>query len=165
MQTEAVSDLLAEVAEQVILPRFGTLESDQVEEKRPGDLVTVADREAEVVLAQRLRADDPHALVVGEEGVFVDPSCLDLLAGAEHAWVIDPVDGTRNFARGSADFAVMLAELRSGVTVRSWIWQPVHRLLYVAERGAGVSCNGVMLTPPAQSAPGSGGSHLHPDRR
>lgn len=152
MQTEAVSELLAEVAAQVILPRFGTLASDQVEEKGPGDLVTIADREAEIELAKRLRAADPAALVVGEEGVYSDPSCLDALPEAAHAWVIDPVDGTRNFARGGADFAVMLAELRSGVTLRSWIWQPVHRLLYVAERGAGVTCNGELMQPPPPSS-------------
>lgn len=151
MQTDEVSNLLAEVAEQFILPRFGTLESDQVEEKRPGDLVTVADREAEVEIAARLKAQDPSALVVGEEGVFGDPSCLEALPSAAHAWVIDPVDGTRNFARGSSDFAVMLAELRSGETVRSWIWQPVHQLLFVAERGAGVTRNGEPMPAVAPS--------------
>ena len=101
-------------------------EPGDIEEKKPGDLVTVADREAEVELARVLRAAEPGVLVVGEEGVFTDPSSLEPLPTAEHAWVIDPVDGTRNFARGRADFAVMLAEVRHGVTVRGWIWQPVH---------------------------------------
>ena len=142
MRTEWVSEQLQDVAERVILPRFGALGVGEVEEKKPGDLVTVADREAEVELVRILSAVDPGSLVVGEEGVFADPGRLDALPSAERAWVIDPVDGTRNFSRGSADFAVMLAEVRRGETVRSWIWQPVHRRLYVAELGAGVTCNG-----------------------
>lgn len=147
MDTDWVSDRLREVAERVILPRFGALREGDVEEKRPGDLVTVADREAEAELVDILTLADPGSLMVGEEGVFADPRRLDALPTAERAWVIDPVDGTRNFSRGSADFAVMLAELRAGETVRAWIWQPVHGRLYVAERGAGVRCNGEPVTP------------------
>ncbi len=151
MHTDEVSDLLASVADRLILPRFGALGSGDIEEKRPGDLVTVADRDAEIDIAKQLRQADPGVLVVGEEGVFSDPRSLDALPSAGHAWVIDPIDGTRNFARGSADFAVMLAELRHGETVRGWIWQPVHERLYIAERGGGVTCNGIRVEPPPPS--------------
>lgn len=153
MQTEWVSQQLREVAERVILPRFGALAEGEVEEKRPGDPVTIADREAELMLTTILEAADPGSLVVGEEGVFADPGRLDALVGAERAWVIDPVDGTRNFSRGSSDFAVMLAEVRAGVTVRGWIWQPVHQRMYVAERGGGVLCNDRPLQPHASGRP------------
>ncbi len=155
MDTDWVSDRLREVAEQVILPRFGALREGDVEEKKPGDLVTIADREAETELVRILGLADPGSLLVGEEGVFTDPARLDALPTAERAWVIDPVDGTRNFSRGSPDFAVMLAEVRSGETVRAWIWQPVHGRLYVAERGAGVRCNGepVAWTDPGREVP------------
>lgn len=145
MQIDQVSGLLKEVADRFILPRFGALRSGDVHEKAPGDLVTVADREAETELTRVLRLIDPGAMVVGEEGVFCDPRALEVLPTAAHAWVIDPVDGTRNFAKGSPDFAVMLAEVRFGETVRGWIWQPIHELLYVVEAGAGVTCNGVRL--------------------
>lgn len=151
MQTEQVSGLLQEVADRLILPRFGALGSGDIAEKRPGDLVTVADREAEVELARLLHEADPDAVVVGEEGVFADPSSLDELPTAEHAWVIDPVDGTRNFAKGRPDFAVILAELRHGRTVRGWIWQPLYRQLFIAEAGGGVTRNGQPLTPPVRT--------------
>ncbi|MFZ0530523.1 MAG: inositol monophosphatase [Propionicimonas sp.] len=151
MQTDQVSEVLADVADRLILPRFGSLGRSDIQEKAPGDLVTVADREAELELSRILLGAGPNSLVVGEEGVFADPRCLDALPTAEHAWVIDPVDGTRNFARGRADFAVMLAEVRRGVTTRAWIWQPIHRRLYVAERGAGVTRNGDRLPPPPPS--------------
>lgn len=151
MQTEQVSELLVDVADRIILPRFGALGSGDIEEKKPGDLVTVADRDAEVEIARVLRDAQPDVLVVGEEGVFTNPTTLDALPGADHAWVIDPVDGTRNFARGRPDFAVIVAEVRRGETVRGWIWQPIHSLLYVAERGSGVTCNGERLAPPPPS--------------
>lgn len=151
MQTDDVSQLIIEVCERVILPRFRALERHEVEQKRPGDLVTIADREAEAELTAAFRAATPGALVVGEEASFGNPRLADGLAGADHAWVIDPVDGTRNFASGSIDFGVMVAEVRAGRTVRGWIWQPLHDALYVAERGAGATCNG---TPLARLTPG-----------
>ncbi|MEE9964378.1 MAG: inositol monophosphatase [Propionicimonas sp.] len=150
MRTEQVSELLKEVADSLIVPRFGTLSCSEVQEKAPGDLVTIADREAEAAISARLREADPAALVVGEEGVFADARILESLPSAGHAWVIDPVDGTRNFAKGRPDFAVMVAELRAGQTVRSWIWQPMFQDLFVAEKSAGVTRNGVALTAPSR---------------
>lgn len=148
MQTQVVSELIEEVADRIILPRFGSLGSGDIEEKLPGDLVTVADRDAELALTDAFRAASSDVLIVGEEAAFTDPGRIDALPTAERAWVIDPIDGTRNFARGRADFAVIVAEVRRGETVRGWIWQPVHDRLYVAERGAGVTCNGEPLSPP-----------------
>ena len=141
MQTDAVSALIQDVCARVILPRFRALERHEVEQKRPGDVVTIADREAEAELTAAFRAATPGARVVGEEAAFADPASTRGLADAEHAWVIDPVDGTRNFASGSDDFGVMVAEVRDGATVRVWIWQPIHEALYVAERGAGATRN------------------------
>lgn len=145
MHTDAVSELIQDVCARVILPRFRSLERHEVEQKRPGDLVTIADREAESELADALAAATPGALIVGEEASFADRVAADGLAAAEHAWVIDPVDGTRNFASGNIDFGVMIAEVRAGETVRGWIWQPLHDALYVAERGAGATRNGAPL--------------------
>ena len=145
MDTDAVADLVKDVCARVILPRFRTLADHEVIFKRPGDVVTVADREAEAELTAALAAATPGARVVGEEAAFADPRLVDGLATAEHAWVIDPVDGTRNFAAGKVDFGVMVAEVRGGVTVRGWIWQPLHDALHVAERGAGATRNGTPL--------------------
>lgn len=148
-----VEALIREVCDAVIMPRWRSLAADEMIQKRPGDLVTVADREAEVALTQALHAAFPDALVVGEEASFVDRTNLARLPGAAHAFVIDPVDGTRNFASGSPDFGVMLAETRAGEAVRGWIWQPVHDAFFVAERGAGVTRNGAPLAPVARRAP------------
>ena len=154
MTTDEVLDLLREVAADVITPRFRALAAGEIDEKTPGDYVTFADREAEVAITARIQAEYPDALVVGEEASFTDPSLMAALPGAEHAFVVDPVDGTRNFVQGNPDHAVMLAELRRGVVVRGWIWQPEHETSFVAERGAGVTRNGLSLAPiPREGTP------------
>ena len=147
MDTDAVLDLLREVAEEVITPRFGNLDrADVAQKRRPGDVVTVADREAEVRIAAVLRAAYPDALVLGEEAVHHDPSLRERFRHAHHAFTVDPVDGTRQFVKGSPDHAVMVAELLGGEVVRSWIWQPQHRAAYVAERGAGAWRDGTRIS-------------------
>jgi fructose-1,6-bisphosphatase/inositol monophosphatase family enzyme len=148
VETDEVLTLLQEVAEEVINPRFRTLEDDQIAEKNPGDLVTVADREAETLITAALRAAHPDALVLGEEAYAADTSLMDRYLAADHAFTVDPVDGTKNFVKGSKDHAVMASEVRSGEVVRGWIWQPQHQTAYVAELGAGAWRDGVRLTRP-----------------
>ncbi|MER7072468.1 inositol monophosphatase family protein [Terrabacter sp. NPDC000476] len=137
MQTDEVLDLLKDVADEVINPRFRALADGEVHEKRPGDLVTDADREAEVLITAALLAAYPDAVVLGEETFAGDPSLMGRYAVAEHAFTVDPVDGTKNFVHGSKDHAVMVSETVGGEAVRAWIWQPQHELGYVAERGGG----------------------------
>ena len=140
--------LMQRVAEEVINPRFRDLSRHQIDEKNPGDLVTVADRESEEMLTSALQAAYPDALVLGEEAYAEDHGLLDRFRAADHAFTVDPVDGTRNFVHGSRDHAVMVAEIRGGQPVRSWIWQPQHEKAYVAERGAGAWRDGERLTRP-----------------
>ncbi len=142
MDTAAILDLIRETAETVINPRFRSLQDEDVDSKSsPGDLVTVADRQAEEAMTKALRTAFPKALVVGEEAAFTAPELLEQLPEAEHAFVIDPIDGTRNFVHGRIEHGVMLAELRRGEATRGWIWQPQTGRAYVTERGAGVWLN------------------------
>lgn len=156
MHTDAVLELLKEVGEQVVTPRFRSLSAEQVMEKNPGDLVTVADREAEVLIADRLRAAYPSVLIVGEEAVATDPSLLTAAWTEPDFFTIDPIDGTKNFVHGSVDHAMMIGEVRGGVPVRAWIWQPEHKEAYVAERGAGTFRNGVRLEHRVAGSPADG---------
>lgn len=141
-------NLLREVAEEVINPRFRDLAEGEVIEKKPGDLVTVADQEAETLITRALAAAYPDAVLLGEEASVGHPELYDAFRAAEHAFTIDPVDGTKNFVHGSRDHAVMVGETRGGESVRGWIWQPQHDLAYVAEKGAGAWRNGERLTRP-----------------
>lgn len=146
MQTDEILELLRDVAERVINPRFRSLSDAQVDEKGPGDLVTVADREAEELITAALLAAYPDAVVLGEEAYADDHGLMDRFRAADHGFTVDPVDGTKNFVRGSPDHAVMVAEVVDGETVRGWIWQPAHQVAWVAERGAGVRRDGELLT-------------------
>ena len=149
MDTEGIVELLRETAAEVVVPRFRQLAEGDIEEKQPGDFVTVADREAEVYLTGLLRAVYPSAVIIGEESVFADPTLLRGVRGADHAFLIDPIDGTRNFVSGRDEYGVMLAEVRGGVTTRGWIYQPQTGRAYVAERGAGTRLDGAPIPRPA----------------
>lgn len=153
VETDEVLELLRRVGEEVVTPRFRELAAEEVMEKRPGDLVTVADREAEERITAALQRAYPDALVLGEEATASDATLLDRYLAADHAFTVDPVDGTKNFVHGSKDHAMMVAELRSGELVRSWIWQPQHEKAYVAERGAGAWRNGERLERPPLGEP------------
>lgn len=137
----AVLRLMQQVAEESINPRFRALAAGEIHEKNPGDLVTVADREAEETLTRILQAAYPDAVILGEEAHSADPSIRERFLAADHAFTVDPVDGTKNFVNGSPDHAVMVGEVRRQATstsiTRAWIWQPQHHLAYVAEAGAG----------------------------
>jgi fructose-1,6-bisphosphatase/inositol monophosphatase family enzyme len=137
----------------VINPRFRALADGEIHEKNPGDLVTDADREAEVIITAALSRAYPEAVVLGEEAHSADPSIMARYLTAEHAFTVDPVDGTKNFVHGSPDHAVMVGETVRGETVRAWIWQPQHERGYVAELGAGAWCAGRRLVREAPADP------------
>ncbi len=136
MEIDAVTGILREAAEVAIMPRFRALADAEVMKKPDGDVVTVADREAEDYIAARLRAlvDAP---VVGEEAVASNPDLVAAVRDAPAAWVVDPLDGTANFVAGRPDFAVMAALVRERQTVAGWILRPTEDSIYVAERGSG----------------------------
>lgn len=146
---EQVEQAIREVAATIVLPRFRALAEGDVDEKGPGDLVTIADREAEAALTGVLACLLPGSVVVGEEAVAADPGVLARGAGQERVWVIDPIDGTGNFVAGSADFGIMVALVEGGVTTASWIHHPVPDRLFTAARGAGAAVDGrsIVRTP------------------
>jgi fructose-1,6-bisphosphatase/inositol monophosphatase family enzyme len=148
VDTEAVLRLLQDVAEEVVDPRFRALSAAEIQEKGPGDLVTAADREAEEQITAALRAAYPDAVILGEEAYAGRPALMAEFWDADHAFTVDPVDGTKNFVHGSPDHAVMVGEVKGGETVRAWIWQPQHQAAYVAELGGGAWCNGERVVRP-----------------
>ncbi|MEV6490410.1 inositol monophosphatase family protein [Actinoplanes sp. NPDC051633] len=142
---DQVEALIREVAATVVLPRFRHLNSDDVQVKAPGDLVTVADQEAERALTAGLTALLPGSLVVGEEAVAADPAVLRRVDEQGAVWIVDPVDGTNNFAAGKTPFAIMVALLREGEPAASWILDVVDDRMTVAEAGSGAYIDGVRV--------------------
>ena len=142
---EPVAELMAEVAAEIIMPRFQKLAAHEVSEKGPGDLVTIVDTEAEHRIAARLLDLVPGSRVVGEEGASADPSVLAALAGDDPVWLIDPLDGTQNFANGKACFATIIAYCVKGEIIAGWIGDPIAKTIAWAVRGEGAWSRGAAL--------------------
>ncbi len=153
IDVEAVSALLVDVSSRVIVPRFQALESGDVSEKGPDDLVTVADTEAELLVTEALLAAYPRVPVIGEEAVSADPRLVDHLDELVTYWLLDPLDGTSNFVAGNPDFGTMLALVHRGDPVLAWLWLPMHDRMITAENGSGAWSAGARLQPAAASAP------------
>lgn len=137
-----VSNLLREAAETCVIPVFGKREANP-KEKSPGEWVTEADKAGEAFLEPALQSLVPGSLVIGEEAASADPSVLDRLASDGNVWLIDPLDGTSNFAHGVPPFALMVALIHKGETMASWILDPVANQLSISEKGSGSWINGL----------------------
>jgi len=143
---DRVTRLIEEAAAAEIMPRFRRLAAGDVREKGPGDLVTVADEAVEARLTPLLTSLVPGSMVVGEEAAAADPNLLNRLLDDRPVWIIDPVDGTSNFAEGRPAFAVMVALARGTQLLAAWIHDPVKPCTAVAAAGEGAWLGGQRLT-------------------
>lgn len=139
---DEVAGLIREVAATIVLPRFRHLAANQIRQKAPGDVVTIADQEAERALTAGLTRLLPGSEVLGEEAAAADPQVLRKVSDAGAVWIVDPVDGTNNFAAGKTPFAVMVALLRDGEPAASWILDVVADRMAIAEAGSGAYIEG-----------------------
>jgi fructose-1,6-bisphosphatase/inositol monophosphatase family enzyme len=165
---DQVADLIREVATTIVLPRFRHLTTSEIHQKSPGDVVTIADQEAERALTAGLTALLPGSEVVGEEAVAADARILDRVGDLGSVWIVDPVDGTNNFAAGKTPFAVMVALLREGEPAASWILDVVADRMAIAEAGSGAYIDGVRVktrtdAPGAAAMNGTLARHYFPD--
>ena len=165
---DQVAGLIREVAATIVLPRFRHLAESEVHVKSPGDMVTIADQEAERALTAGLTALLPGSAVVGEEAVAADPEVLTHVGDRGAVWIVDPVDGTNNFAAGKTPFAVMVALLRDGEPAASWILDVVADRMTVAEAGSGTFIDGLRVKtrtddPGAAGLTGSLSRNYFPD--
>ena len=152
----AVAVILADAARQEVMPRFRRLARGDVRHKASMfDPVTEADEAAERAIAAALRGRFPGALIVGEEATAADPSLPRQLGQAELAFVVDPIDGTRNFVAGLPLFGVMAAAIVGGQVVAGAIHDPVCGGVALALKGQGawLSRDGARI-PLRVAAPG-----------
>lgn len=154
---ERVAELMRETAATELIPRFRNLASHDIRQKRPGDIVTVADIAAEQRLASGLAGILPGVPVVGEEAVENDSSLVDLIARpGESCWIVDPLDGTANFAGGRDRFAMIVCLVRDARTLAGWILDVPNDRLAVAQSGKGVTLNGVPMQGRSPRQPPNG---------
>lgn len=131
------------VARDEILPRFRALDPSEVETKsRIDDLVTIADRRSEDRLREAVSIILPQAAFVGEEAVSADPAALEPIATSDLAVIVDPIDGTWNFANGIGLFGVIVAVAERGQTIWGMIYDPLTDDWAIARRGRGAGFAG-----------------------
>ena len=136
-----VQALIRDVAARIVMPRFRMLDAAEIEEKAPDELVTIADRESEIALTEGLTRLLSGSRVVGEEACSADPRVLDNI-GSGTVWIVDPIDGTANFAAGETPFGIMVALAVDGVSEAAWLYDPVQDRMCSAGRGQGAYVNG-----------------------
>ncbi|MET0240985.1 MAG: inositol monophosphatase family protein [Sphingobium sp.] len=160
----AVETLLRTVAAEVVMPRFRNLAAHEIKEKAADDLVTIADQESELRLAEGLSLILPQATVVGEEGCAADRALIQKL-GDDIVWIIDPIDGTGNFAAGRAPFGLMVALAAGGETLAGWMFDPLGQRMCHARLGEGAYIDGerVQARGSGQDIPVTGISLLFMD--
>jgi len=119
----------------------------KIEYKGDVDLVTVADRESEALILERIRAQFPTHDVIGEEGTRIE-------TGSEYKWYVDPLDGTTNFAHGFPVFCVSMGLERRAPSlaagqdeeiVAGVVYDPLRDELFTAEKGKGAYLNGAPI--------------------
>ena len=155
--SERVAELMRETAAAELLPRFRNLAKDEIRQKRPGDFVTVADLAAEQRLASGLARILPGVPVVGEEAVEKDPGLLDLIARpGEACWIVDPLDGTANFAAGRDRFAIIVCLVLDAAAVAGWILDVPRDRMAVGHRGGGVVFDGAAIRGEPATEPPNG---------
>ncbi len=141
-----VAAVIQEVAEEEIAPRFGALSAGDIDTKSgPNDFVTAADHAAEARLKKALAGLYPGAGFIGEEAAAQDPSTLEQLDGSGPFWIVDPLDGTRNFVQGVREFGSIVALVENGQIRQGWIYAIPDQAFLIGENGAGATWRGERL--------------------
>ncbi len=123
----------ARAAGNIIVRAQERLESLVITQKTPGDFVTDIDQQVEREIIHIIRKSHPNHGILGEEGGEI--------LGNEFTWIIDPIDGTRNFIHGFPQFAVSIAIKRKNKIEHGVIYDPVRQELFSATRGKGARLN------------------------
>jgi myo-inositol-1(or 4)-monophosphatase len=118
----------------IILQHFGNLLASEIEEKAKNDLVTIADRESEEAIKEYIWKHFPdHDILAEESGLFERKE--------SYRWIIDPLDGTRNYTKGLPVFAVSVAVEFNGELIAGAVYDPIKKELFWAEKGKGAFVN------------------------
>lgn len=137
-QENALIEVVRTAAKTEIMPRFRQLSTSAIKEKTSGqDLVTEADVKAEQAITAGIQKILPHAVIMGEESLEENPAMLQQIGTADMTVIIDPIDGTWNYAKGIAVFGVIVAVTVRGETVFGLLYDPVMDDWILARKGGG----------------------------
>lgn len=141
-----ILDLIHHISDTIIRPNFRNPENIVREKTSPQDLQTEADVKSERAFCAELPKILPGSVVVGEEEVDSNPETLDRLKLKDTpVWVVDPIDGTRNFAQGRPIFGLMVALVVNQEATHGWIYDIPGDRMAMAQSGQGATLNGNLL--------------------
>ncbi|GAB4379556.1 MAG: inositol monophosphatase family protein [Calditrichia bacterium] len=124
----------AQKAGQYLLQNLGKISEENVDEKARNDFVTYVDTHSEKIITDTLLHHFPTHQILAEEGTRRKNQ-------TEYRWLIDPLDGTKNFIQAVPMFCVSIALQKKDEMILGVVYDPVHQELYSAEKGAGAFCN------------------------
>lgn len=133
-----VAEKAARAAGAILLEGFGR-EGMEVERKGAVDLVTEMDRAAESEILERLRSAFPSHSMMAEESAHAGGTAHE---EAEHLWIVDPLDGTTNYAHGHPQWAISIGYARAGRVVAGVVYDAARDELFAAADGKGATLNG-----------------------
>jgi len=120
-------------ASKIIMSKFGGMIAGELKENQ-SSIVTEMDVAAERKIEHIISTKYPNHSILGEETGAV-------MTGSEFTWIIDPIDGTSNYAAGLPWFGTLIAVLRNDIPYAAGAYLPFYDQLYYAEKGKGVTCN------------------------
>lgn len=135
---QAVKSAMTDVSADELMPHFKNLNSADITQKSDDSVVTIADKACEIELLKRLNNILPDAAILGEESYEQDPSIKDNIHKKGYCWVVDPLDGTHNFARGDERFGMIIALLKEGKPVAGFLYCPTTQEMFYTVKGRGV---------------------------
>jgi len=136
---------MRQASDSAIVPRYRSLAADEIVAKAADDVVTIADQESEAILTGLLADLLPEAAIVGEEAAFADPAVFERLR-EKLCWIVDPLDGTNNFAAGKPPFGVLVALTDGGETIGGWILDSLTGRFCHASSAGGAWIDGERVT-------------------
>ncbi|MGD9639180.1 MAG: inositol monophosphatase [Alphaproteobacteria bacterium] len=138
IKNDDIINILQEASQKIIMPLFGKLQNDDIKTKtNPNDFVTTADLLSEKFLSSELLKIIPNSLVFGEESAFQEQTSKEVFKSDNPIWIIDPVDGTRNFVNQNPNFGIILSLVIKQEAVLGYIFKPTTGEYIIAEKGSG----------------------------
>jgi len=133
-----ISDLSIEVNNKIILKYFGHLRQQQIFTKSSeDDFVSIADRESEEFIVNKLQGFLDINYYVGEETSYLQKDNFEDILKKPLLWVIDPIDGTKNYINNTNEFCTMISLVSDTIPIATFIYYPLKELLVYAFKGFG----------------------------
>ncbi len=146
IRQEDIYDICFNISSNLILPKYQSLNEDDIKYKNGKDLVTSVDIAVEKALRKNLLKLLPFSNFVGEEEYAINENILKSYHDSSYCWTVDPIDGTSNYVKGREKFAIMIALTLKEKILYSWIYKPIENIMCYAiyNEGAFIDNNKIL---------------------